>query len=322
MPSFLDAPVSITQPTKDGTWRDVDLSENVPAGATGVIIEVINGNASVDRDYGLRKNGSTDNRVSAVYRNGHVWAYIGVDTDRVIEMNIPAASTDLTFDIHGYFGSEAVFFDNATDVSTGLTGVQDIDISSNTGTDTAIGVIVEFESANNDIMYVRKNGSANTYTRQFFEKMWYLVGVDGNEIFECRTYDTVNTAIYLVGYVTEGMTFDTSHTDVTPTGVGSYEDLATLDSGALGGFYYLETSSTSEIYGIRPDGSSRDIAKTGSYQKGCPLVKATSQVIEGKKGSSGAWYKLGVVSAEAILGGSAGSSSSYVTKPKDLWKPT
>lgn len=77
--------------TADGTWRDLDLSSIVPAGAVAVALSVIIQDDAVNSTFQFRKNGNSNTAVAAVARTliANVIQYqdlfVACDANRVIE---------------------------------------------------------------------------------------------------------------------------------------------------------------------------------------------------------------------------------------------
>lgn len=77
--------------TTDGTWRDLDLSAIVPAGATAILLSVIIQDDAVNSQFNLRKNGNTNaknasptrTQVANVYHDQTI--IVACDTNRVVE---------------------------------------------------------------------------------------------------------------------------------------------------------------------------------------------------------------------------------------------
>jgi photosystem II stability/assembly factor-like uncharacterized protein len=212
--NYCDSPIDVS-PTTTASWADVDVSASIPAGATGVILQVLNSTAT-DRMYGVRKKGSTDTWMSSydtAKAGTHTWLMVGVDSSGIFE--VYQETTDPQTHLIGYTMSGVTFFTNALNKSLGSAGSWlDIDISSDTGVDTAIGAIVTAQNTGNTQSWgIRMNGSTDSRggtagtgdTRHNFSSM-AMVGVDGGEIFEMRIESTEIDA-YLMGYVTSGAVF-------------------------------------------------------------------------------------------------------------------
>ncbi len=219
--TYIEPSVDVT-PATAGAWTPVDVSAMVPAGATGVIVHVI-GASGGDRIWGLRKAGSTDNRTEQFYPTDHVWAMIGVDTGRVFQAYIQ--NKDMTLRLAGYTTAGVTFFTNARDKSlTTLNTWTDIDISADTGADTAIGAIIEIDGDWQKPYGVRMKGSTDNRiwdTRH----SWAVIGVDSAEVFQANI-TALNVDFYLVGYITQGAVFHTNAHDISLTTPGApYVDI-------------------------------------------------------------------------------------------------
>jgi len=193
-----------------GAYYDIDVSSYVSANATGVILHVIN--TSTTSSIMFRKNGSTDDRYVGMYSYTHTWIMIGLDENFIFEAKIGA--TTIKVYLIGYTEEEAVYFTNAINKSIGTISTWvDVDVSANTGADTAIGVIIEQYSGNSALYYcgVRPNGATGweppvrTASHYCFTA---VVGVDANEIYETYIAST-ELDHYLVGYFTSGVYFFT-----------------------------------------------------------------------------------------------------------------
>lgn len=299
-------PVDCT-PGSAGAWTDVDLSGSIPAHATGVILHFNNLTGS-SKSCGFRKNGSTDNRTNSLYGSGstvpHFWCTIGVDS-QIVEIylgDIVNAECWLV----GYFTTDSTFFTNAVDKSTGSVDTwTDMDISSDTGSDTAIGAHFEITTMSTYNMSLRKNGSTDArITNHVYTHAGAMIGVDGSEI--CEGYrSSTNGKFYLVGYTTGYSTFNTNATNLSLGSTGSWTDLSALPAGATGGYIEVIQSSWIDSYyhGLRKNGSSEDISGTGKTcngEHGWGFVECDgSRLIEGKIGNTNVDFFL---SGYALVG--------------------
>ncbi len=227
--NYLSAPVDVT-PGTTNAWTGVDVSSNVPAGATGVILQMHNP-AGSSYHYGVRNNGSTDGWMVATQptavAGGTGFYMIGVDGNRVFECYIE--NTAVRTYLLGYTMTGATFFTNGVDKSTASTGnpYQNIDISGDSGANTAIGgiFIVKNTTATAQAFQLRKEGSNdNRYTNLMAgHATGVLIGVDGSEGCEQKIADTgVDT--YLVGYITSGAVLLTNAVSKATATTGSYVD--------------------------------------------------------------------------------------------------
>ena len=271
-------PVEVTPGTAN-SWEDVDVSSYVPEGATGVVLHLVDTNTSFHRYVGIRKNGSTDDRHNDIAIGAHFWAAIGVDTSRIFEAYIEN-TTQVDIYLVGYTKSGVTFKTNADDKSLGSTGSwQDIDCSAEAP--NAIGLIFESYSYDSLAFGMRKNGSSDNRTNNKYKQTWTIIGCDTSQICEGYIQNT-NIDSFLVGYITDGCTFNTNADDVSLGSVGSYIDLTALPSGANMGFIEVIAGSTAYYYGLRKNGSSEDIHYDVYYHAWAMVECDDSQIIEGR----------------------------------------
>jgi hypothetical protein len=264
--NYLSAPVDVT-PGSTSAWVDVNVSANVPAGATGVILQMLNTSGSSTYHYGVRNNGSTDGwmvgtQATALAGSTSLFM-VGVDGSRIFECYIQ--NTAVKTYLLGYTTAGATFFTNAVDKSTTTTGSYvDIDISGDTGANTAIGAIfiIKNTSGTAKTFNLRKNGSSDDrYTSVMAGwATMALIGVDGSELCEQKIFDTTMDA-YLVGYITSGAVLFTNAVAKTTGTTGSYVDtditgdIAADDAtGAILEF----TASSGYATAVRKNGASYD----------------------------------------------------------------
>ena len=279
------SPVEITPGTANA-WTDADVSGNVPAGATGVILHFSFDDTSSNYACGWRKNGSTDNRTTIVWKESHFWCACGIDASRILELYV-GNTTAVDVWLVGYTTSDSVFFTNAPDKSLSTTGSWvDIDISSDTGADTAIGAFFEIIQVNYgslDKWGFRKNGSSDSRIDGAGKHCGAVIGVDGSEICEGQVNNT-NSDFFLTGYLKSGATFNTNATDLSLSTTGSYIDLDALPSGATGGFIEVMQTNFTTFHALRKNGSSEDIyyCAAGDFHSFGMVECDDSQLIEGK----------------------------------------
>lgn len=281
MPTTYITPTKLTL-SSAGAWVDVDLSSLIPAGSTGVGLHVLNLLADTYLGVGFRKKGSTDNRIEPLYGEGHFWVPgVGVDANRVIQL-YAEDTTKIEFWLVAAHDSDCVFFTNAPEVSpSGTTGWQDVDISSHTGSDTAIGIFAEQITIGGEYRYwgYRKKGSTDDRKNSCRRHSGGVCGVDGSEIFQIFR-DNSSAKTYLLGYVKANMVFDTNAPEITPAASGVISDLDTLPSGATGGF--IEFHQYGYKFLLRKKGSTENIYLP-ARRKGFAIVECDENgVIQGE----------------------------------------
>lgn len=246
-------------------WQDADATAaGVPAGAAGVIVHVVN-TAAGAAAWGLRKNGSTDDRTTTMQATDHQWAAIGLDASGIFEVSMPSTTT---FDVYvvGYFTSgEAFFFTNAVDRSTGTTGsFQDVDITADKDGShsavTALAAFWEISGGTTSNFGIRMNGSTDSRLQdnEGGQHVFGCIGLDANEIFE-QQIANVAIDLFLVGYLVDSGVFNTNGADRSTGTTGSYVDMTALSSGAVGGIYESFSASGTTTHALRKNGSTEDI---------------------------------------------------------------
>lgn len=277
-------PITPTEITPGGanSWQPMDASALIPVGATGVILHVEN--SSTTKALGLRKNGSADDRHPDM-TTCHFWCAIGVDASRIFEAYVETTTFQNIY-VVGYTMAGVTFKTNADDMSLGVTGSwQPIDCSVEAS--GAIGLIWEIhgDGLATAVYGFRKNGSGDD--RKENTKRHYtfgaVIGCDSSQI--CEGY-IGSTAIdfYLVGYITDGCTFNLNATDESLGGVGSYIDLGALPAGANMGFIEV-AGAVAYQYGLRKNGQSGgyyDIYKDAANHPWAIVECDANRLIEGK----------------------------------------
>ena len=263
--NYLATPMDVS-PGSAGTWVDVDVSASVPPGATGVLVLVHNQTGS-DRSYGLRKKGSTDPwDAESILRDARqTWLMTGLDPSRVFQIYTSSPSVD--FYLYAYTMGGVQFFTNRIDKSIGSTGVwTDVDISADTGGNTAIGAIftVLNRSSSARLFGLRMKGSGDSRFSEMDQDAATLglIGVDASEVAQLQVESTL-VELHLVGYVTEGAVFFTNGVNKSTSTTGSFVDVdITADIGtnrANGAFIeHVIADNTRHRAAVRRNGDTED----------------------------------------------------------------
>jgi hypothetical protein len=183
-----------------GSWIDIDLSSNIPAGSVAAIFEVTNAD-SFAREFGLRKKGSTDNRYGDIRGESHSYMIVGVDANRKCQGRIE--STDVDFFLLGYLtlGQAET---NAHNRSLGSTGSYiDIDESANAPSG-ATGIFGELTSTAAYNFAARKNGTSFDYYEDCTTHDSIMAGLDANRKWEGKI-ENVAVDFFTMGYFAVGV---------------------------------------------------------------------------------------------------------------------
>jgi hypothetical protein len=182
-----------------GSWVDVSIAADTGADtAIGAIFHV-DCQAGSSVGYGLRKKGSTDNRLQTLRANMMNLGLVGVDAAETAQQQIAATTVDLF--LVGYVTSGAVFFTNALDKSTATTGsYQDVDLTIDVGAGVANGAFVEIQPSDGTrrLTAVRPKGASYDYYAEVSHQ-FALVGLDAGDVFEQKIEQTTMD-LFLTGY--------------------------------------------------------------------------------------------------------------------------
>ncbi len=191
-------------PATTGSWVDVDVSANVPSGAMGVIVQLVDTSGTIYSG-GVRKNASTDaltyGQVGDGYANKACYQVCGVDANRIFEAQIE--NTALKVWLVGYFMPPISFETNAVSYALGSTGAwTDITVSgAPSGADGALWLVKNSETAYDQSGGTRKNGSSDE-SYQLMRRticISFFTGLDGSKIAEGKISST-NVDHYVIGY--------------------------------------------------------------------------------------------------------------------------
>ena len=134
--------------TTTGSWEDIDLSSDVPVGATGAIVELVNTGINSPDGGVVRAKGDTRDYMSnpnfgaiQINEETHRWQIVKVDSDLLIQGF--TNNTDIAFKLLGYtIGPDPSYFSAPPDVTPGTKDSwTTVDVSSHVDAD-ADGVIL------------------------------------------------------------------------------------------------------------------------------------------------------------------------------------
>jgi hypothetical protein len=288
--TWLDTPVDIS-PGTTGSFQNVDISSYVAVGAEIAILKAVNTGASAYQ-FGYVEDSSVLTRKARISAGVVTMGFCGIASDRSIDIWIGNAAVDVY--LIGYFDSaSAVCTESATALSHSLSNATwgDVDI----GVDnSAIGAIIEVwtdDGANTDLGY-RPDGTTYAPTGSVAYGRCFIVKVT-NDIFDCYLEDTAVMSVFLRGYITAGVTFESTPAERTVADVGDWYDLSSnLPAGATGGFYDIVSTDSGQTFGMRADGNTSDTLTAKSAKHNFYATKAALQVVEGNISSTAQKFYL------------------------------
>jgi len=228
-----------------GSWQSIDCSTEAP-GAIGLIWE-IKGIAS--NEFGLRKNGSSDDRHKDTYDNCCFGAIIGCDASQICEGYIE--NTGIDFYLVGYVTDGCVFNTNATDVSLGSTGTwTDLTALPDVSPIPNMGFIEITTTASYRYTGLRKNGSSENIYKYAYKHPWGIIECDESRLIEGKIVNT-DTDFFVVGY-SEVVTITEKSSSDTGAGSEASSEAATLSKVDSGGG--VETL-LARVFGVAEVGS-------------------------------------------------------------------
>jgi hypothetical protein len=182
-----------------GGWEDIDVSGDTTGTATGVFIERVS--TTDNFDWGLRMNGSSDNRINDSVTGRHAWGFVGVDGNEILEGYVEDADVD--FFLIGYVTSGFTGKTNGTDLSLGSTGAYGDLAAIDSG---AIGGVVEVITTGTVQSWaIRRNGDSDDVYRPLVKHGWHIGAVDESQLFEGKISATT-VDFFLTGYFTTSRT--------------------------------------------------------------------------------------------------------------------
>ncbi len=219
-----------------------------------MIVQFSNANTVEDWDYGIRELGSSDPwRNNGSRKDFQGWLATGVDANRKFELY--QQSTDIKTYLMGYTMGGVTFFTNRIDKNAPA-GWSIVDISGDTGGDTAIGAVFTVcnEAGGARGYTVQMNGSTDNRTTDIRSSTCQvaIIGVDGSEQAQVYLEDT-SLKLYLQGYITSGAVFFTNAKNYSTGTTSSYQlvDITgDLGSDDANGAFIEICNSTNDWYDV------------------------------------------------------------------------
>ncbi|MDD4721986.1 MAG: hypothetical protein PHR07_04515 [Acidaminococcaceae bacterium] len=196
--------------TTADAWTDIDIG--VDDGAIAAVFE--QSYLATSYAYGLRNNGSTDDRYGTGYQREY--PIVGVTND-ICEGYITDVDSQ-AFYLLGYINSNAYFYTNASTAYTPTTTGSYTDLPELPA--NATGAFFEVTAPSRLAYGLRANGTSyDQYWITSYLHGWAYVACDVNRVIECKIA-SADLDLFLVGYSTSGV--------VTLSGVqdGTHIDLS------------------------------------------------------------------------------------------------
>lgn len=271
---FLNSDSKLYAPTM-GSWQDTDLSgdADIPSGATGVILEIVNESPDTDYVGQVRAKGSTDDRTSGakIKEKTQIMAFVKLDANRKFQAF--RNSEDVKFYVRGYTGSDVTFFTSWNDVAGGHVAYSwyTVDVSGYGVPSNSIIILELYGHSSNtyaglrfrrngDIDYATYGQAGTAGAHQFI-----MIGVDANSKFQHYKSNNDYGNFYLVGYIKNAGTWRASPSgDVSGTTTGVWTDIditAETSSNAKVALFNVKcgwTSQQPKKADFRKKGSSDD----------------------------------------------------------------
>lgn len=229
---FITNATDISVPEESDGWIDVDI--NVDDGAIGAFVEIYNSGTS---PLGLRKNGSTDNRIDQMDTKLN-FGFVGLDGNEIFEAYY-AQWTEGSYGssyylyLKGYIKSGATFLTNGTELEVSVENSY-VDLTQLPSGSTG-GFIEVLPTIFNYAL--RKNGSSEDIFYNFFRHCWSSVECDTNRLIEGKVRFLDSGSFYLIGYLTGSTTTSINVYNgsswTTPTAVKYYNGSSWVDVTAV-----------------------------------------------------------------------------------------
>ena len=257
MPVFLDTPQPISMASlTNGVFGP--LTSGAPAGTTGVILNYVCP-SGFNLFTSFRMTGSTDTQtfLNGNGSNGMSWYITGVDSLGRFDMNT-SDHTHGTLYLTGYFGSEAVFFQNSPYNYVTTSSFVTNSLAANCP--GAIAAIFDINGGGNGTNLYQP-GSSDVYILGTPQSA--IVGLDSGQNYRIRNAN--GATLYLRGYLSTGISW---HQNSTAVGgsftAGVFQNVAKASGdpgdGSITGYVYYTLASGANVYSLA--GPS---CNTGSY---------------------------------------------------------
>ena len=297
-----------------GLWQEVDVSGIVPVGTTGAILHVTNTGGS-DYRFGCRDGASLDSGslIRDMYRETHTWAMTKVDANRKFEVFIENVAVNVY--LVGYTTAGVTMFLNPVSdhilLGTGGDVWTEKDVSAACPGAKAIILLFTGSDTNWYNLGARCAGQSDPdrhASARGFGCHTFIVGCDTDQLIDVLSA-SVNLKIFILGYITDGVTMNLDATDKSLGGTGSFID---INCGAGEAAFVEVVSNATLSYALRENGSAEDIYYDTSIHA-FAIIEMAGSLIEGKIEDTGVDFWLhGVAEGVPVVGGGGSQASGLV----------
>ncbi len=123
---------------------------------------------------------------------------------------------------------------------------------------------------------IRKHGSTDD-RRETAYHGWPVIGCDENQKidFFASEFGGFKNRLWILGYATSMVSFNTNAPDITPAIAGSYQTVTVPTPGKLN-FLEITGDTTSRLYALRSKGSDYDVYEHPNYRHNWAVVPANT----------------------------------------------
>lgn len=240
---LLTSPVELSGLTNDD-WNTVSLSSWIPVGSTGALFTMSSPTGSSSA--GWRKAGSFSATTAAPATGSFPTTFAcGVNASRQVELY---QTLGVQWWLIGYFGAEAVFFDEPVQHFPTAGNTWDTDTLTEAGSDTAVMAFLQFTGGT---IGWRPTGDTNSYEGTLRGISGALCPLNGSKQFDFQTEDS-SVSCNVFGYLKSGWTDSVS--TVTPSSAVTWQDKTAPAADCIPMIIFI-TNSTNEC-GLRKNGAS------------------------------------------------------------------
>ena len=240
------------------SWTLQDVSRDVPEGATGVLLYLINTNTGFDDRIALRKPGAAYDPFFKMLRNSLQSVIVGLDTQRRFEARQQLAGQYVYY-IMGYTGRRVVFLDTPISIKPAANNIYStFDIA--TQLPGAQLVLTDNGSEDDWGTYhsIRPNGSTKEIYQAALHK-WPFCWIPPDGKIQTKLYVTTHatTRWLIYAYFKQNITGLLNGQAITPVVTGSWQLKTATGFGISPRFAFVESlmAASSAVHGLRKKSS-------------------------------------------------------------------